>query len=240
MIRKRAKLALVFSAFMLWSYPGWANAAVPQVCTGCSFAGASLPGADFGGDDYVGTDFSDSDLTRASFRGARLVAANFQGAKLGGAAFDGTLCVACNFDGATLDGATFAQSHLIAANFAGFHAVLSAGQLGELLSHCISCNFRRSRLAGADLSGTILISVDFSDADLRNVRFDDAVLCWPVVVKTQALTTCDQMAGAQVAGATFRNVLLCNDPATRASCTPVDADTLRRYSGSSLAGALVP
>ena len=233
-------LALACAIFVCWQVPGRADAAIPHVCTGCSFAGTSLAGADFGGDDYVGTDFSGSDLTRASFRGARLVAANFQGAKMSGVALDGALCVACNFDGANLDEATFSQSRMIAANFLGFHATLAPGQLAELLSHCISCNFRGSSLAGADLSGATLISVDFSNADLRNVRFDGAVVCWSVVVKMQAQTACDQMAGAQVAGATFRRVLSCNDPAARASCTPVDAGTLKRYSGSSLTGALVP
>jgi uncharacterized protein YjbI with pentapeptide repeats len=233
-------LALACAVVAGCQFLGRADTAVPHVCTGCSFAGTSLAGADFGGDDYVGTDFSGSDLRRASFRGARLVAANFQGAKLGRAAFDGALCVACNFDGANLDEATFAQSHMIAANFLGFHAALAPGQLGESLSHCISCNFRGSSLAGADLSGATLISVDFSNADLRNVRFDDAVVCWSVVVRTQAQTACDGLAGAQVAGATFRRVLKCDDPAARASCNPVDADTLRRYSGSSLTGALVP
>jgi uncharacterized protein YjbI with pentapeptide repeats len=210
----------------------------PHTCVGCDFAGAQLAGSDFTGATYVGTNFQDATLERASFRGARLVAANFEGADLRGAAFDGADCTACNFDGAKFDGATFAGVRMTAANFKGFAAAVSDAQLRELLAGCVACNFRAASLAGRDLSGIPLISVDFSQADLAGTKFDGASLCWYVVAAGQRSPKCDVMQGARTQGASFVGVQLCTDPSDVRTCTVIDADRLRRYSGSPLDGAV--
>jgi uncharacterized protein YjbI with pentapeptide repeats len=209
-------------------------------CVGCNFAGQQLAGADFAGGVYVASNFAGANLTGASFRGAQIVAANFEGADLQGVVFDAAECTACNFERTKLDGATFAGARMTAANFVGFSAAVSDPQLRELLSRCVACGFRAASLAGRDLSGAVLAGVDFSQADLRNTRFDGATLCWYVVNVTQRTTKCASLKGARVAGATFRNVRVCADPTDASTCAAVSADALRRYSGSPLDGATLP
>jgi uncharacterized protein YjbI with pentapeptide repeats len=205
----------------------------PKLCTGCNFARAQLAGSDLTKATYVGVNFEAANLERVSFRNARVLAANFEDADLSGAAFDGSECLACNFVGVKLDGATFTGVQMIAANFKRFAASVDNVQLRGLISGCISCNFSGGSLAGKDFSGLAIISVDFSKADLRNSRFDNAILCWYNVNGTQRVMSCDKMAGALVDGASFRNVQVCDNPLAREGCMPVDPDTLRRLSGVS-------
>lgn len=199
-----------------------------------------MPGSDFTGVVYVGTNFAGAELQRASFRGAKLVAANFQGADLRGAAFDGAECTACNFQSATFDGATFSGVRIVAANFSGFLGAVADDQLRELLGGCFVCDFRTSSLAGRDLSGVSLLGVDLSEADLRNAKFNGAVLCWYAVDGAQRVTKCDAMQGARVEGASFRGARICADPADPRTCAPVTAASLRKESGSALKGAALP
>jgi uncharacterized protein YjbI with pentapeptide repeats len=237
-----AALCLFLLACFSLEYAGaQQNAGVkaPRVCTGCNFAGAQLAGSDLTNAVYIGTNFEGTNLAHASFRGAKLLAANFQGADLKGAIFDGAQCTACNFAAAELDGATFAGVQMLAASFKGFAASVDDAQLRALLSGCISCNFQSGRLAGRDLSGATLISVNFSQADLRSTKFDGAVICWYSVDESQRATKCDSMANAQVEGASFRNVQLCDDPIERRACVTVDAQTLRSSTGSGLTGAVI-
>lgn len=208
-----------------------AATSAPKLCTGCNFAGAQLAGSDFTKGTYVGVNFDTANLERVSFRDAKILAANFKGADLNGAAFDGAECLACNFAGAKFDGATFTGVQMIAANFEGFAASIDTPQLRGLVSGCISCNFSGGSLAGRDFSGLTIISVDFSKADLRNSRFDGAVLCWYNANGTQRAMSCDKMAGALVDGATFRNVQVCDNPLERQGCVPVDPATLHKLSG---------
>ena len=225
-----------------------ANGAVAQspappvlhYCMGCNLSGATLTGADFSGVTYVGTNFGGAALERASFRGAHLVAANFQSANLRGAAFDDVDCTACNFEGAKLDGATFSGIRMVAANFADFSAVLSDADLRGLLGGCVACNFRSATLAGRDFSGVTMIDVDLSRADLRNSRFNGAVLCWYVVNGSQRSPKCNKLSGARVEGASFLGVLICADPSAAQSCSAVTATALRHDSESTLAGATLP
>lgn len=212
----------------------------PHFCAGCNFAGAQLAGSDFSGGVYVGSNFAGAVLERASFRGSKLVAANFQGADLRGAAFDNAECTACNFEGAKFDGATFSGARIVAANFAGFSAVVGDDQLRALLSGCYFCNFRAASLAGRDLSGASLIGIDFSQADLRNTRFDGAVLCWYVIDGAQRTPKCVTLQGARVQGASFTGALICTDPTEARTCTAVAAAALRRDTGSELSGAVLP
>jgi uncharacterized protein YjbI with pentapeptide repeats len=223
-------LAMLFAALL----------APLHFCVGCNFAGLQLSGADFAGGVYVATNFAGANLTGASFRGAQLVAANFQGANLQGVAFDAAQCTACNFEGTQLDGATFSGARMTASNFSGFKAAVGDSELRELFSRCVACGFHAASLAGRDFSGAVLAGVDFSQADLRNTRFDNATLCWYAIDGTQRVTKCASLAGARLEGASFRNVRVCADPADPASCAPVSADSLRRYSGSPLTGAILP
>jgi uncharacterized protein YjbI with pentapeptide repeats len=209
-------------------------------CVGCSFAGLQLAGASFSGGVYVGTNFAGADLKGASFDGAQLVAANFQGADLQNAAFDAAQCTACNFEGAELSGATFTGARMTAANFVDFNAAVSDEQLRELFARCVACSFHGASLAGRDLSGAVLAGVDFSQADLRNTRFDTAVLCWYVVDGTLRTMKCATLKDARLDGASFHDVRVCADPADPSSCSAVSADLLRRYSGSPLSGATFP
>lgn len=217
-----------------------ASAATVPVCTDCDFSGKSLGAWDFSGGVYVGTNFAGSVLERASFKNAKLVAANFLGADLRGAAFDGMQCTACNFLNAKLDGATFIGSRIVAANFFGFAAQVADEQLRGLLSGCVSCNFSASSLSGRDLSGSALIGVDLSQADLRGTKFDGAVLCWYAFDWPQRTVKCDSLKEARLDGASFKGVRVCTDPADAATCSSVDAATLRRYTGSNLSGAILP
>jgi uncharacterized protein YjbI with pentapeptide repeats len=212
----------------------------PKLCSGCNFAGAQLSGTDLTNAVYIGANFEGANLERVSFRNAKIIAGNFKDADLRGAAFDGAECLACNFLGAKLDGATFLGSRMIAANFKGFTASVDSQQLRGLLSGCISCNFSGASLAGRDFSGLTLISVDLSQADLRNTKFDGAVLCWYSVNGAQRTLTCDKIADAIVDGATFHNVQLCDNPLERQGCAPVDMETLRKQTGLPLSGTPPP
>lgn len=211
-----------------------------QFCMGCNFAGLQLAGSNFAAVEYIGTNFAGAVLRNASFRRATLVAANFQGADLQGAAFDAAECTACNFDGAKLDQATFSGVRMTAANFSGFASNVENAQLGELLKQCFACNFGKSSLAGRDLSGLPLVGVDFSQADLRGTKFNDAILCSYVINGTQRSIKCDTMKGALVDGANFENVQICSDASDRQTCAPIDAKSLQRYTGSLLNGAALP
>jgi uncharacterized protein YjbI with pentapeptide repeats len=209
----------------------------PHYCTGCNFAGLQLGGANFESGIYVGTNFAGTALKRASFRGAKLVAANFQGADLTAASFDGAECTACNFENAKFDGATFSGVRMVAANFKGFAATVAITELRALLAGCVVCNFQAASLSGLDLSSLSLIGIDFSQADLRATKFDRSVLCYDAIDEAQLITKCDLLKGARVDGASFLNIQRCADPSDARTCTEVDAAALRRYSGSSLAGA---
>lgn len=216
------------------------SGALPHYCMGCNFAGSQLAGRDFTGGVLVGSNFAGAQLSAASFRGAKIIAANFQGADLTRVVFDGAECTACNFQGAKLDGATFSGARMVAANFSGFAAAVTDAALRELLGGCAACNFQAASLAGRDLSGTLMIGVDLARADLRNTRFDGAVLCWYVVNGSRGGTKCDGLKDARVEGASFRGVRLCRDPADAATCTAVSGADLQRDSGSPLSGAALP
>ena len=217
-----------------------AGAAVPKFCTGCNFVGLSLAGADFSNAVYVGSNFANVDLRRASLRGAKLVAANFEGADLRGAVLDGSDCTACNFEGAKLDRASFSGARMTVVNFNGFDSLLATTQLRELLTGCTVCNFHAARLAGRDLSGLRLLSIDFSGADLRDSTFEGAALCWYDTRSKGRVTKCDNMRGAQMRDTNLRSVQLCGKPLERRGCFAVDAEMLRRYTGSKLEGAILP
>lgn len=207
---------------------------------GCNFAGSKLSDTDFSGVTYVGPNFAGAVLDHASFRGAHLVAANFQGADLRSVVFDDSDCTACNFQDAKLDGASFSGVRIVAANFEAFSSAISDDALRALLAGCVACNFKAASLAGRDLSGVTMIGTDFAQADLRNARFNGAVLCWYVVNEAQHTTKCVTLADARVTGASFLGVLICADPSEARSCTAVNATALRRDSGSALAGAALP
>jgi len=209
-------------------------------CMGCNFAGAQLAGRDFSGSVLVGSNFGGAQLSGASFRGAKIVAANFQGADLSRVSFDAAECTACNFQAAKLDGATFSGARIVAANFAGFASALTDSALRDLLGACVVCNFQTASLAGHDLSGTSTIGVDLTRADLRNTRFDGAVLCWYVVNGPERSTKCATLKEARVDGASFRSVRICRDPSDPTTCVPVTAAALQRDSGSQLSGAALP
>jgi uncharacterized protein YjbI with pentapeptide repeats len=230
--------ALVVAALASWPRPSAGAQTVSRVCTGCNFAGAALAAADFTNGVYIGNNFAEANLERASFRGAKLVAANFEGADLRGAAFDNSDCTACNFLGAKLDGATFSGVRMTAANFEGFAATVDDAALRQLFTGCVSCNFAKSKLSGRDLSGATLIVMDFSQADLRGTNFTGTILCWNNIAGTHRDVKCATMRDAQVAGAKFVNIRLCDDPIDRLNCTTIAPDTLRRYSGSTLEGAI--
>jgi uncharacterized protein YjbI with pentapeptide repeats len=231
---------LSLAKFMLAILLGALTAAPAHFCFGCNYAGAQLSGANFAGAVYVGSNFEGAVLENASFRGAKLVAANFEGADLKGAALDGAECTACNFEDAKLDGATFSGARMVAANFNGFAAAVTDAGLRDLLSNCLACNFSKASLARRDLSNLTIIGVDFTQADLRHTKFDGSTLCYYEVVAAQRTTICDKLKGAQVAGASFSGVRVCDDPTQVQTCVPVDAASLRRYGGSTLDGAILP
>ena len=219
---------------------GGAQAANLHFCFGCNFGSAQLGGSDFSDVVYVGSNFAGAELHGASFRGAKLVAANFQGADLSQADFDESECTACNFAGAKLDGASFTSTRMVAVNFDDFSSKLSDEALRALLSGCYKCDFRGAQLAGRDLSGVSMMGLDLSQADLRGVKFNGAVLCWYAVNGTQRSTQCTTMKEARVAGASFLGVIVCADPLEAQSCTAVTAAELRRDAGSQLEGATLP
>lgn len=213
---------------------------VPHYCMGCNFAGGQLAGRDFSGDVLVGANFAGAQLSGASFHGAKIVAANFQSADLSRVTFDGAECTACNFQAAKFDGATFSGARIVAANFVGFASAVTDAALRDLLGACVVCDFRSASLSGRDLSGALMIGVDLTRADLRNTRFDGAVLCWYTVNGSQRSTKCATLKDARVDGASFRNVRICRDPSDAATCEPVTAAALQRDSDSQLSGAALP
>lgn len=176
--------------------------------------------------------------TGCNFAGSKLSDADFSGVTY--VVFDDSDCTACNFQDAKLDGASFSGVRIVAADFEGFSSAISDDALRGLLAGCVACNFKAASLAGRDLSGVTMIGTDFGQADLRNARFNGAVLCWYVVNGEQQTTRCVTLAGARVTGASFLGVLICADPSEARSCTAVNATALRRDSGSALAGAALP
>jgi uncharacterized protein YjbI with pentapeptide repeats len=198
---------------------------------GCDYKAQTLKGADFAGGVYFGANFEGADLTGASFRSARIIAANFGKANLSAAAFDGADCLACNFSNAKLDGATFTQVRLAAANFSGFAAHMDNAQLRNLLAGCVVCNFKKGTFTGYDLAAVPLVNVDFDRADLRQVRFDGAIMCWYEGGAGKRAMACDKLGGAQIEGASFAGIRVCEDPLEATSCTVVSDADFRRYAG---------
>ncbi len=203
-------------------------ASLPKLCSGCNLAGAKLEDADLSHGIYVGTNFESADLRNASFRNTKLIGANFLDTDLRGAAFDGADCTACNFIGAKLDGATFTGAQMVAANFGGFNAKVDNAQLRALLAGCVLCNFSKSNLSGHDLSQLPLIQTNLSQADLRGANLDGAILCTYVLNEAQRQVSCDNLQGAQTAGAGLRDVRICENALTQSGCTAVDPQTLQR------------
>jgi len=205
--------------------------AVQKFCMGCDYKAQSLKGADFAGGVYFGSNFEGADLTGASFRSARIIAANFAKANLSAAAFDGVDCLACNFSGAKLDGSTFMQVRMAAANFSGFAAHMDNVQLRNLLAGCVVCDFKKGTLTGYDLAAVPLVNVDFGHADLRQVRFDGAIMCWYEGTGTKRALSCDKLGGAQIEGASFVGIRVCEDPLEATTCTVVSDGDFHRSAG---------
>jgi uncharacterized protein YjbI with pentapeptide repeats len=221
--------------------PATANAGAPHVCTGCSFAGATLNGLDFRNVVYMGANFAGAKLERADFRGAKLVGSNFREADLRDADFTNANCTGCNLQDADLTGARFGGARMTGSNFSGFSSGVDDAQLRALLGSCIGCNFRNAQLAGRDLSGIMLLGVTFAGANLRNTKFDNDALCWRNTRNgAESDTGCIDLRAAQVSGASFRGVKRCDHARYDDTCVPVDAQTLRQYTGSSLDGAILP
>jgi uncharacterized protein YjbI with pentapeptide repeats len=225
--------------------PIGARAGVPKVCTGCNLAGSNLRGDDFSNAVYIGANFSGSDLERVNFSHANLTGADFENADLRKADFSEANCTGCNLEGARLDGATFDGTNVTGGNLRGFDGRIGDAVLRSLLDRCVGCNLSDAKLGRRDLSGIRLIGIDFSSADLRGTKFDGAQVCWHNTdhvdgYDIRSTIDCIDLRGAQVAGASFRGVKLCDSAGGSRSCSAVDAQTLRRYSDSDLTGAILP
>ena len=208
---KLTKAALLLAAITV-TCGAIAAAGVPKFCMGCDFKGQRVGAADFSNGVYFGANFEAADLSGASFRGARLIGANFDKANLTAAAFDGADCLACNFSGAKIDGATFSGVRMAAANFSGFAARVDNAQLRNLLRGCIVCNFSKGKFTGYDLAQVPMLNVDFGHADLRQVRFDGAIMCW-------------------YDGVGSKRALACDDPLNAQTCTVLSDGEFRRDAG---------
>lgn len=224
------KIALV-AIVMLAASTAFGAGAVQKFCMGCNYKAQSLKGADFSGGVYFGANFDAADLTGASFRSARIIAGNFSKANLSASAFDGADCLACNFSNARLDGATFVQVRMAAANFSGFSAHVNDEQLRNLLAGCVVCDFKKSDLTGYDLANVPLINVDFEQANLRQVRFDGAIMCWYEGTDAKRVMACDKLGGAQIEGASFQNIRVCEDPLLATVCSVVSDADFRKSAG---------
>ncbi len=104
-------------------------------------------------------------------------------------------------------------------------------QLRNLLAGCTVCNFSKARLTGYDLAQLTIVDVDFGHADLRQVRFDGAIMCWYSYAATKRAMSCDTLSGAQVAGASFAAIRICEDPLDARTCTVVADGDFRRRAG---------
>ncbi len=238
---KVAGLLGIVVGFLLGLLPSPAAAMpLPKFCSGCDLSNQSLQNADFTTATYVGANFAGAKLRSASFARSQLVAANFAGADLENADFHGAECIACNFSGAKLDGANFDETRIVAANFAGFHATISDRSLRELLGGCISCNFQNSMLSKTDLSGLRLTSIDFGNADLSYAKLDGASLCSYSMKGSKSELSCDNLRGARLEGASFKNTVACSNALERTGCTVVDAATLRSRTGGTIDGVAPP
>jgi len=199
---------------------------VPVDLTGARFDGATLSQTDFGLARLAGATFKNVKAASASFTGADLSAdgtrpgasfagpetnlqgANFVNANLSG---DGTHAGA-SFQGADLTGAVFTGARGVGTNFNGVrarNAVFSRVHLygnGEAFDSATD-------LQNADFSGAVLAAdaslsggFDFTNALLRNARFDGAicVACnFTNATLTQASFTGAYLPGVILAGATL-------------------------------------
>lgn len=199
------------------------GAATPHACIGCNFQGSDLHGADFRNARYVGSNFERTNLRDARFGGAELVGCDFRHADLRGADLSTATLTGCNLSGALLGGARIDGMKAIGARFDDAHA-------------------RGVRFRDVNLTGASFMRANLTDAD-----FAGAVVCWQSDRWREASDRgddrigCIDLAGARVQRANFRGALICSGGrvATGPSCVPVDARTLRRYSRSTLQGAIL-
>ncbi len=259
-------LALALCALALFSYTLTAPlAAKPTNCIGCNFADANLQGRDFQNVDYVGANFRGADLRNANFSGAKLTGANFRDADLRGANFANVNCTGCELRGARLSGARLDGIKFTGADLRDVLQGMNDAELRAVLHNCTGCNLRGAQLSGHDLSNieviganmedvnaasarftnAKLVGVNFRNANLRSTDFTNAAVCWHNTTETDGVviernTDCVRLSGADVHGAKFTGAQLCDSSHRGWNCSVSDAATIRRYSDSSLEGAILP
>jgi uncharacterized protein YjbI with pentapeptide repeats len=260
-------ISAIVAGFALTAAPARSiTPGLPANCTGCSFGGRDLRGADLSGVSYTGADFARTDLRDANLRGARLTGASFRDADLRGANFDGAELIGISLRGAKLAGARFGGSNLTGVDLRGVIDGSSDVDARGLLHSCTGCDLQDAVLNGRDLSGIAIVGADLKDArargtnfrgsdirgmdvanaDLRDANLRDVRLC----TSGNGFQTnrypdgidCGDFSNANVRGADFRGALICaqNQPDRRTTCKPVDAATLRLHSRSKLDGATLP
>ena len=132
-------------------------------------------------------------------------------------------CVGCDFSHADLHGRNFEGVAYVGADFQGSNLQNASG----------------TRFTNADLVG-----VDFRSANLRNADFQGSALCWRNVTHDRSARQpepeCADLRDADVHGANFRGVRLCEEHDGVRNCSNVDAATLKSLSRSPLEGATLP
>lgn len=259
-------LALALCALALFSYTLTTPlSAKPTNCMGCNFAHADLAGRDFQNVNYVGANFDGANLRNANFAGSKLTGTNFRNADLRGANLTNVDCTGCAFAGARLSGAQLKGVRLTGADLRDALQGMSDAELRAILDNCTGCNLRGAELRGHDLSNVEVTGADMGDVDassarftnarlvgasfrnanLRGTDFTNAAVCWHNTYETDGTvverrTDCVRLSGADVHGAKFTGARLCDSDRGSWTCAPADAATIRRYSGSSLEGAILP
>ena len=166
----------------------------------------------------IGCDFEHADLHGADLRGVRYTGSNLAHANLHATNFGDAMVLGGNFSNADASNAVFTNARLLGANF------------------------NDTNLTSADLQHANLMGAVFRNATLTNAQFQNAVVCvHSSRPDDNPQTSCIDLSGATVAGANFRGAQMCENDAHRHTvCSTVDAATLRTYSHSSLAGAILP
>ena len=168
-----------------------AKGAVNADLRGRSLAGLDLSGIDFTGANLCEAILTGANLASANLSRAALAGANLEGVNLTGAILDGADLKGCAVGGIVLEKASLHRASLAGLDLAGANLAGAKGRSVDFtaanLERARACDadftrgmFTKARLGGADFSRGVLAAanldaveawaVDFSGADLRNMR----------------------------------------------------------------------
>jgi len=231
-------------------------------CQGCDMSGLDMRNLDLRGIRLEG-----ADLARADLRGANLSGAVLDGVDLNDAMLDGTDLTNARLNGCDLSRVDLRKAHiqglklegadLREMKFSGLNvrgltadgANLSGAELRQVDFSGVRMN--GSDFSSADLTGAQLVEGEFAGADFRQANLDGANLQRARLCGYNTSTdargdqirhdkSCADLSGASTKGTDFRGVQICDWHNDVETCQAISSADLKKYSHSSLTGAVTP